>query len=171
MCWTQHHLFRQYHSSLLKSPGGGITTFNFIVRLFDRARSKSVVGSLMVSTVNDCKFRIPSVSATSVSRDSLSSDFPCAERRDDSIAQADLIYLSQMPPMWLAASGFLIHLTKSPPRLCMKDWILSLSISWYAFFSSFLHPTKLVLLSEYNTFIFPLQAITLLSACIKETLF
>ena len=89
--------------------------------MIDRARGKSLVGSLIVSTVNGQKFRIPSVSATSVSRDSLSSDFPCAERRDDSIAQADLIYLSQMPPMWLAASGFLIHLTKSPPRLCMKD--------------------------------------------------
>ena len=75
----------------------------------------------MVPTVNDCKFRIPSVSATSVSRDSLSSDFPCAKRKDDSIAWADLIYLSQMPPMWLAAGGFLIHLIKSLPRLCMKD--------------------------------------------------
>ena len=125
----------------------------------------------MVSTVNDREFRIPSVSATSVSTDSSSSDFPCFERRDDSIAWADQICLSQTPPMWLAAGGFLIHLTKSPPRLCMKDWILSLSISLYAFFSSFSHPTKLVPLSEYNTLIFPLRAITRLSACMKESLF
>ena len=75
----------------------------------------------MVYTVNGREFRIPSVSATSVSRDSSSSYFPCIERRDDSIARADLICLSQTPPMSLAAGGFLIHLTKSPPRLCMKD--------------------------------------------------
>ena len=74
----------------------------------------------MVSTVNGCEFRIRSVSANSISRDSLSNDFLCVEGRDDSITQADLICLSQMPPMWLAAGGFLIHLTKSP-RLCMKD--------------------------------------------------
>ena len=117
MCWTRHHLFRQYKSGLLKSSGGGITTFDFIVRMFDGARGKSLVGSLIVFTVNGHEIRIPSVSASSVRRDSLSSDFPCFERRDDSIARGDLIRLSQTSPMWLAAGGFLIHLFKSPPRL------------------------------------------------------
>ena len=50
--------------------------------MFDGARGKPLVESLMVSTVNGSEFRIPSVSATSVSRDSLSSDFPCVKRRD-----------------------------------------------------------------------------------------
>ena len=86
-------------SSLVKSPGVGIATFDFIVSMFDQARGKSLVGSLMVSTVNGCEFRISSVWAASVSRDSLSSDFPCVERRDDSIVQVDLICLSQTPPM------------------------------------------------------------------------
>ena len=63
------------------------------------------------------EFRIPSVSETSVSRDYLSSDFSCVQRSDDSIARADLIFLSQTPPMWPSAGGFLINLTKSPPRL------------------------------------------------------
>ena len=79
MCWTWRHLFRQYNSGLLKSPGDGITTFDFIVSVFDQARGKSLVGSLIISTVNDREFRIPSVSATSVSTDSSSSDFPCVE--------------------------------------------------------------------------------------------
>ena len=138
--------------------------------MFDGARDKSLLGSLMVSTVNGREFRIPFVSATSVSRDSLPSNFPCVERRDDSIAWADLIFLSQTPLMWLAAGGFLIHLTKFPLKLYMKDSILSLSISLHAFFSSFAHPTKLVLLSENNNFIFPLRAIARLSACMKESL-
>ena len=43
----------------------------------------------MVSTVN--KFRIPSVSVNSISRDFSSSEFPCIKRRDGSIARADLI--------------------------------------------------------------------------------
>ena len=94
MCCTQCHVFQQYKSGLPKSPDGGIVTFDFIVRMFDGARGKSLLGLLIVSTVNDCEFRISSVSATCVSRDSLSSDFPCVERRDDSIAWADLICLN-----------------------------------------------------------------------------
>ena len=171
MCWTRRHLFQQYKSGLLKSPGCGIATFNFIVSMFEGARGKSLVGSLMVSTVNGPEDRIPSVSATSVSRDSSSSNFPCVERRDDNIERADLICLSQTPRMWLTAGWLLIYFTKSHPRLCMKYWILSLSISLYVYFSWFSHPTKLVPLSEYNTFIFPLRAITLLSACLKGSLF
>ena len=170
MWWTQHHLFQQFKSGLLKFPGGGITTFHFMVRMFGGARGKSLVGPLMVSTVNGHEVRIPSFLATSVSRDSLSSHFPCVERRDDSIIRADLICLSQMPPIWLAAVGFLIHLIKSPPNLSMKDWIISSSISVYAFLSLFTHSTKLVPLSECNTLIFSLQAITHLHAYMKEPL-
>ena len=92
-----------------------------VLRMFNGARGKSHVGLLMVSTVNGYEFRIPFVSATSVRRDSLSNDFPCVERRDDIIAQADLIYFSQMLPMWLVAVRFLIHFTKSSLRLSMKD--------------------------------------------------
>ena len=91
---------------------------------------------------------ILSFSATSVSRDSSSNNFPCVERRDDNIKRADLICLSQTPPMWLGAGWLLIYFTKSPPRLWMKYWILSLSIfcmftsvdfhiqqSWYHYLS------------------------------------
>ena len=89
--------------------------------MFDGARGKPLVGLLMVSTVNGHEFRIRSNSATSVSRDSSPSDFQCNERRDDSIAQTDLICISQTPLMWLAAGGFFTHLTKSLQTLCMKD--------------------------------------------------
>ena len=85
MCWTSH-LFEQYKSDLLQSPGGGNTTFDFMVRMLEGARSKSLVEMLMFSAVNGNEFRIPFISATSVSRDSSSSDFTCFEKRDDSIA-------------------------------------------------------------------------------------
>ena len=81
-------------SFMLKFPGGGITTFDFMVRMFQTSRGKSLTGSLMVSTFYSHEFRILSVLATSVSRYSSSSDFPCFERRDDSIAPADL----NLPP-------------------------------------------------------------------------
>ena len=99
MCWTRRHLFQKYKPGLLKFHGGGITTLDFMVKMFEEARGKSLVGSLMLSTVNGHEFRIPSVSATSVSRDSSSSDFPCIERREDSIALSDLICFFQMPPL------------------------------------------------------------------------
>ena len=51
--WTQQrHLFQQYKSGLLKFTGGDITSFDFTVRMFDRAWDKSLVGLLMVSIVN-----------------------------------------------------------------------------------------------------------------------
>ena len=61
------------------------------------ARDKSFVMLLIVSTVNGCEFRVHSVSATSVTRDSLSSEITCLKRWDDSIACEDLICLSQVP--------------------------------------------------------------------------
>ena len=91
MCWTQCHLSQQHKSDLLKSPGGGIATFDFTVRMFDGARGKSLVGLLMISKVKGHKSSIPSVSPTSASRDSSSSNFPCVQIRDDSTKWADLI--------------------------------------------------------------------------------
>ena len=54
--------FPSVKSGLLKRSGGGIATFDFMVRIFDGAREKSLVWSLMVSTVNGREFSIPSVS-------------------------------------------------------------------------------------------------------------
>ena len=121
MCWTRRHLFQQYKSGLIKFPGGGITTFNFMFRIFYGARHRSLVGPLIVSTVNDGEFSIPSVSAASVNKNSLSSDFPCFERRNEKIESSHCLFI------------------------CMLSSLLA----------------KLVPLSEYKTFIFPLQTITL----------
>ena len=117
--------------------------------MFEGVCDKSLVELPMVSTVNGPEFKIPSVSTNSGSRDSSSSGFPCFERRDDSIAWADRIYLSQMPPLWLAACGFLIHLTKSPLKLSMKiessHWLFLLMLAsiplyiqqnWYHYLST-----------------------------------
>ena len=144
ICWIRRHLFWQHNSGLLKFPVGGITTFYSMVRMFEWARGKTLAGWLMVSTVNDCEFRIPSVSAISVNRDYLSSYFPCVGRRDSSIARGALICLSQTSYMWLAQGVFLTHPIKFPPKLSMKDWILTWSISFYSFFGSLEHPKKLV---------------------------
>ena len=50
MCWTRRHFFRRYKSGLLKFYCGRITAFDFMVTMFNGARGKSFVGSLMVST-------------------------------------------------------------------------------------------------------------------------
>ena len=50
---------------------------------------------MIIPTVNDDEFRITSVSATSISRDYSSSDSPCIERNNDSIAQAHIICFSE----------------------------------------------------------------------------
>lgn len=91
-CWTWQDLFQQNKSGLLKFSGGGITAFDFMVRMFQEERSKSLVELLVISTTTGCEFRIPSVSTTIVSKDSSSSD-------SDGAAQVNLICLSQKPPV------------------------------------------------------------------------
>ena len=56
------------------------------------------------------EFTIASVSARNVLSDSSFRDLPCVCNKDISIVLADLICLSQTPPIWLNAGGFLCQI-------------------------------------------------------------
>ena len=60
------HLFLQCKSGFENSPGGGMTTFDFIVEMFAGETANSLVGSLIVSIVRGLEFNIPSVSTISI---------------------------------------------------------------------------------------------------------
>ena len=98
ICWIWCHLLWQYKSGLLKFPGGGIMTFNFMVNMFDGESKILLMGLLMASVVRGLEFKIPSVLVNNVRSDCLSSDFPCVLRSSKRIAWAYLIYLSQNHP-------------------------------------------------------------------------
>ena len=105
-CWILLHLLLQYKSGFWKPFDGSITTFVFIVSKLLRNINIGLSTSLIVSTVNSREFIIASVSIISVSRDSSSKLCPCVCRREFKISPANLIWCSQIPPMWLAAGGF-----------------------------------------------------------------
>ena len=69
------HLFLQYKSGFENSPGDGMMTFDFIVKMFAGESGNSLVGSLIVSTVRGLEFNIPSVSTISVNNDFSSKAF------------------------------------------------------------------------------------------------
>ena len=148
LCCTHLYCLLQYKSGLRKFPGGGMFTFDFIVKMLAGANCRKLLGWFIISTVIGQEFRIPSTSVISVRRDSLSRLFPCVFNIDARIARAERICLSQTPPMWLANGGFLCHFIQSPPMPSMNDWILLSFISEYAFFSSLLATMKLLPLSE-----------------------
>ena len=76
-CNTTEAKSGQYKSSLLKFPGGGITSLDFMVNILDGESEISLVGLLIVSVVRALEFNLTSVSVTNVRSDSSSSNFPC----------------------------------------------------------------------------------------------
>lgn len=124
---------------------------------------------LIILTVGGRKFKIPSVSVTSVIRDSSFRDFQSVNNSEERITLGDLICISETPPMWLAAGGFDTSYPISSKimhkwlNLCMDHFLIS-------FFSSFSLPTKLLSLSEFRIFMFPLQRMTCLKAYLKGSM-
>ena len=55
--------------------------------------------------------------------------YACIFNKDDSIALADWICLSHIPPMWPATGGFLCHLIQSPPSLFQMKITVSVTKS------------------------------------------
>ena len=108
-CCVRLHLFRQYRSSLLNSPGGGSTSLVFPVSsiLGDNGGAES--GSLRVSTVRDLLLILYSALQRKVLNDSSSRRLPCSLMRPFMTLLIDLICLSQTPPKLLAHAGFLIQ--------------------------------------------------------------
>ena len=101
MFWTRP-ILPLYKLGLEKSPGGDKFIFDFMVKRFDGERGKLLVRSLMLSVIRGREFKIFSVSAITVASDSSSSDLPFVCIREDRIEQAEWIWRSERPPIWLA---------------------------------------------------------------------
>ena len=145
-CCVRLHLFLQYRSSLLNSPGGGSTSLVFPVSsiLGDNGGAES--GSLRVSTVRGLLLIVYSALQRTVLNDSLSRRLPCS-----------LICLSQTPPKLLPHAGFLFQ--------------SMLSISSIAFLSSASAPMKFVPLSQQISLTDPRLQMKRLSAFINESVY
>ena len=83
------------------------------------------------------------------------------------MALADQICLSQTPPIWLAAGGFLSQIIQSAAR-DSKSNLTCWSTSFNAWPSSLAAPTKLLPLSDLMNLTFPLQAMNLHNASMNE---
>ena len=86
------------------------TTLDFMVRMLLGHIGCSLCTSPNVSTVKGLEFTIASVSARSVLSDSSFRDLLCVCNKDIGMVHADRICLSQTPPIWLDAWGFLCQL-------------------------------------------------------------
>ena len=69
ICWTLLQCFLQYWSGDAKTPGGGITIFDFIVRRFIGLSGIRLVTSLIVSVVNEWEMTTASTSTSRVCND------------------------------------------------------------------------------------------------------
>ena len=121
-----------------------MTTFVPIVSMLFSDMGFGLCPSLIVSTVSGREFIIASVSVIIACRDFSSKLCPCVCSKEFKIALDELIWHSQIPPMWLAAR----------PWSWRKFSILLWSISHYAFNKSCSAPTKLEPLSDPICLIF-----------------
>ena len=64
MCWILLHLLRQYRSGLPNTPGGGLTTLDFIVKMWLGDIANSLLTSLIFSTTIALELTMTSTSAT-----------------------------------------------------------------------------------------------------------
>ena len=146
--WTHHHIF------ILSMSFGDIDF--------------GLCPSLIISTVNGQEFII-AYYLISICRDASSKMRPCVCSREFKIALVDLIWQSQIPPMWLVAGGFLFQVIQSPPWSWRKFSIFMWSNLLNTFSNSYSAPTKLEPLSERVYLTFPLQAINFFSAWMNES--
>ena len=91
--------FLQYISALKISPGGGETTFDFMVRMFTGNEGCRRVGLLRAATVRGLEFQMPSTYIIIVNKDSSSKHSPCVLKIDTRMAYAEQIFCSQALPM------------------------------------------------------------------------
>ena len=110
MCWTRLQRLLLNSSALTNSPGGGITTLVFMVKMLFGLNGCSLLTSPKVSTVNGLEFNIASVSANSVLNHSSFKLLPRVTNNDIRMFRAERICLSQTPPIWLSAGEFLCQM-------------------------------------------------------------
>ena len=168
ICCTLLDTCLQYKSGLWKTPGGGITTLDLIVKFFGD-KDLNPWPSLVFYTVSGRELITTSVSVMSICKDSSSNLWPFVCNNDSSIPLAEQMWRSHIPPMWLAACGFLFHFIKSAllfwRKLSILVWPIALNVS----INSCTAPTRFVLLSKRICLTFPLLGISPLTAWMKES--
>ena len=153
----------------MKWPGGGITSFDFIVRRFTGLRGTRLVTSLSISVANGREFMIASTSTSRVCKESSDKLLPWVFSKELKIALAPQIWRSHTPPVLLDGGGFLFRIIHSPPFSFKKLPILILSISWNARDSSADVQTKFEPLSDLIILTFPLHPTNLLKLMMNES--
>ena len=153
----------------MKWPGGGITSFDFIVRRFTGLRGTRLVTSLSISVANGREFMIASTSTSRVCKESSDKLLPWVFSKELKIALAPQIWRSHTPPVLLDGGGFLFRIIHSPPYSFKKLPILILSISWNARDSSADVQTKFEALSDLIILTFPLHPTNLLKLMMNES--
>ena len=152
-CCVRLHLFLQYRSSLLNSPGGGSTSLVFPVSsILGDYNGGAESGSLRVPTVRGLLLIVYSASQRNFLNDASSRRLPCSLMRPFMALPIDLICLSRTPPKLLAHAGFLIQSMFSLRSFALISWS---SISSIAFLSSASAPMKFVSLSQRISLIDP----------------
>ena len=112
-CWTLLQRFLQYRSADWKLPGGGSTTFVFIVKRWLGVKGLAILGSFRLSTERGRLLMMASTSLIRVLRASSSSCKALSRKSGFRTLQTDLIWRSHTPPMWLAEGTFILKSTRS----------------------------------------------------------
>ena len=99
MCWTRLQRLLLNSSALTNSPGGGITTLVFMVKMLFGLNGCSLLTSPKVSTVNGLEFNIASVSANSVLNHSSFKLLPRVTNNDIRKFRAENLPLPNSPHM------------------------------------------------------------------------
>ena len=99
MCWICLHCLLLNSSGLTNSPGGDITTLAFMVNMLLGLNGCSFLTSPKVSTVNGLEFKIASVPANSLLKDSSFQLLPFVTNNDIRMFRAERICVSQTSPI------------------------------------------------------------------------
>ena len=113
MCWICHQRFLLCISGLENSPGGGETTFDFMVEMLTGDKGCRSFGSARTFTGRVLEFEMPSASVIIINKDSSSRHSPCVFKSDPIIALAEQICCSKLHPYDLPKSS--VSLLSSKP--------------------------------------------------------
>ena len=82
-------MFSIFILDLENSPGGGETTFDFMVRMFTVDKGCRLIGSLRTSMVRALEFKMPSTSVITANKDLSSRLSPCVFNSEPRLALAE----------------------------------------------------------------------------------
>ena len=124
---------------------------------------------MIVFTVSGRELITASVSTMSVCKDSSSKLWLCVCNNDASIPLAEQIWQFHIPPMLLAAGGFIFHFIQSALLFWRTPWIFVWSTTLNEWINSYSAATRFGPFSERICLTFTFLVISLLRACMKKS--